>query len=99
MRSRYSAYTQAKISYIKKTMRGPALDNFNPQKSKTWAKQATWISLEVVSTKDGQPEDNQGWVEYIATYQNPRGIRQLHELSEFHKIDGKWYYIDGEHYS
>jgi len=96
MRSRYTAYTKAKISYIKNTMQGPALKNFDLKSAKVWVKQATWISLNVLNTKAGSSDDEQGWVEFIATYKDKRGIHELHELSEFHKINGKWYYVSGE---
>lgn len=98
MRSRYTAYTKAKTSYIAKTSRGEALEQFDAKRAKKWAKESKWLGLQVTNTKQGDAEDTIGWVDFIATYQDKHGIHELHELSEFHKIDGMWYYVGGEHF-
>jgi len=48
MRARYCAYTRADIAYIMKTMKGAALEGFNPVEAKAWAKASDWQGLEVV---------------------------------------------------
>ena len=37
MRSRYTAYTEANIGYIQRTMKAPALSRFNAESAKVWA--------------------------------------------------------------
>lgn len=96
MRSRYSAYCLVNIAYIKKTMQGPALQNFNSAQALSNAKKCKWISLKIISTL--MDTDNQtGYVEFIATYSMYGKNYSLHEKSEFHFIDSKWYYVDGLH--
>lgn len=92
MRSRYSAYVIADMDYITNTMQGPAAINFNANEAFTWTTSITWIGLTVVKTKT---LGNKGWVEFIASYLTAGKTQQIHELSEFHRINGRWYYIDG----
>lgn len=97
MRSRYSAYTLANIDYIIVTMRGNAAENFDPVNAKQWAISVKWIGLKVINTKQGLTEDDIGWVEFKARYKENGKMQLIHELSEFHRIDGLWYYVDGKH--
>lgn len=95
MRSRYTAYSQANIDYIQQTMRGPALINFNPQAAYQWAVQAKWLGLKVVSAPTPSAQAKIGFVEFIASFleQNQRKI--IHERSEFHFLEGRWFYVTG----
>ena len=92
MRSRYTAYTQANIPYIVKTMRGPAAKNFDAEEAATWAKQVTWLQLEV---KQAKTESTKGLVEFLAHYLQDNKKYCIHELSEFHFEEDQWYYVDG----
>lgn len=93
MRSRYTAYTLAKIDYIAATMTRP----LNRKQAKTWAKNSKWLGLTILNTKQGLADDSIGWVEFLAELQDKDGKQQLHELSEFHKINGVWIYTSGIH--
>ena len=93
MRSRYTAYTRADINYIADTMTKP----LNRKQAKIWAKNSTWLGLTILNTKAGLANDRIGWVEFLAELEDKHGKQQLHELSEFHKINGKWIYVNGEH--
>lgn len=93
MRSRYTAYTMAKIAYIKKTMRGKALSGFQTGEAKRWARRVEWVGLRVVNVV---PEDgNKGFVEFIASFRDGGVSRSIHEMSEFWRVEGVWYYVDG----
>jgi SEC-C motif-containing protein len=93
MRSRYSAYTMAKIAYIKKTMRGKALSGFNPGEAKRWARRVEWVGLRVVKVI---PEtEDQALVEFIARFRDGGVLQSIHEMSEFERVEGVWYYVDG----
>ena len=93
MRSRYTAYSQANIQYIKKTMRGKPLAGFNELEAKQWAEQVQWLGLEVL--RSPAPQTGQGFVEFIAHFAENNQPKMLHELSEFQQIDGQWFYVDG----
>ena len=93
MRSRYTAYTMAKIAYIKKTMRGKALSGFNPGEAKRWARRVEWVGLRVL--KVVSDSENQGFVEFVASFRDSGVLQSIHEMSEFERAEGVWYYVDG----
>ena len=95
MRSRYSAYALANIDYIQQSMRGKPLLNFNAQEAETWAKSVEWIGLKVIQVEDVSP--TLGYVEFIARFLEGGENRAIHEISEFRRIDGQWFYMDGTH--
>lgn len=92
MRSRYTAYTKAAYTYIARTMRPPAADHFDSEGVSANEGHVIWKALQVISTYE---QNQKGFVEFKAFY--VAGAREyvLHELSEFHFIDGEWFYVDG----
>ncbi|KTC65051.1 putative SEC-C motif domain protein (plasmid) [Legionella adelaidensis] len=93
MRSRYSAYALANIEYIKQTMTGKPLKEFNEKEAKAWATSVTWQGLEVKEEKI--INSNLGYVEFIAQFSTANKLQTLHEVSEFHRIEGRWFYVGG----
>jgi SEC-C motif-containing protein len=93
MRSRYTAYTRVNIDYIKRTMRSPALDRFDAIETRKWAASLKWEKLNVVST---HVIDDKGYVEFYAHFKGKNKKYAMREVSEFHRIDGIWYYVNGE---
>lgn len=94
MRSRYTAYSMGNTDYIKKTMRGKPLLGFNEIASANWAKSVQWLGLAVL--KVYQEKEDVGFVEFVASYLENNMVKKIHELSEFHCVDGSWFYVDGE---
>lgn len=92
MRSRYAAYSQANIQYIVQTMKEPAATGFDPLAAEQWAKQVIWQSLNVLSASQ---TGDKGFVEFIVHYQDNHQSHVMHEISEFHFENGRWYYVDG----
>jgi len=95
MRSRYCAYTKAKINYIAETMCGPAAENFNPVEAENWARSVKWVGLKLIDTSQLTSNDTVGFVEFAAYYKSSGKLHTLHERSEFHLINNHWYYVQG----
>ncbi len=95
MRSRYSAYAFAHIDYIIRTMKGKPLLDFDALEVETWSKSVQWVGLEIVRVKDISPK--LGYVEFIAHFLEKGKSQTIHEISEFHLIDGHWFYVNGVH--
>lgn len=93
MRSRYSAYTQSNIDYIENTMRAPANINFDRDEAREWAEAVTWLKLEVIKS---EIQGDNGFVEFRAHFSLDNKNHVLHELSEFHRVKGKWFYVSGK---
>ncbi len=96
MRARYSAFVKDQIDYVGSTHK-PGTTDFDPADAKRWANDSTWKGLEIVSTSKGREADNDGIVEFKASYTDVEGNDITHhEISQFEKIDGKWFYAEGQ---
>jgi len=92
MRSRYSAYALGGYGeYLLKTWFPPMAKNLSVIELSEKTQQ--WINLDVLGS--GQ-KDNEGWVEFKATYQEEKVKSILHEKSVFTRIGAQWFYIGGE---
>lgn len=95
MRSRYVAYVQANIPYLKMTLAPEKRKEFDESGAREWATKSKWLGLEILNTKQGQADDKKGVVEFNAKYKlNGRSIEH-HEVAEFRR-DDRWYFVDAE---
>jgi len=95
MRSRYTAYATGYIDYIKETC-SPALQaDFSRAETESFSKNVSWQGLDILRVAEGGTEDCTGQVEFIARYAYQGKNHTLHELSDFTKIDGHWFYSGG----
>jgi SEC-C motif-containing protein len=91
MRSRYSAFVMRDADYLLKTWHPDTrpqtllLDEEPPPK---------WLELTIKRTAD--IDEQHAEVEFVARYKiNGRAFR-MHETSRFVRIDGRWFYREGE---
>ena len=96
MRSRYVAYTQVNIDYIASTHDAATRGELDLDVAKQWATNSEWAGLEIIRTEAGQAGDDKGLVEFKVQYRANGERQQHHELSEFVKKDGVWFYHDGK---
>lgn len=86
MRSRFTAFHLQRLNYLVKTWHPdtcPALTHEHLEGT-------DWQRLQVIRGKAGLKK---GWVEFIAHYVEEQGNpAQLHEISEFRKMKGRWVY-------
>jgi len=92
MRSRYTAYSQANIPYIQRTMCGQAAEGFDSITAELWAKEAKWRRLKVLRAFADSSHSDVAYVIFTAYYIWQGKPQSLHETSEFRLIDGRWYY-------
>ena len=93
MRSRYSAYVKENESYLKNTWHEdarPETIEFDPN--------IKWTRLSIKNTDKGSINDEQGTVEFIATYKTNGRAFRLHEISRFVRSNGDWVYLDGKNH-
>jgi SEC-C motif-containing protein len=87
MRSRYSAYVLGLIEYLQATWHpstAPGDLDLPPVK---------WLGLEVRSAEE---DGDAGVVEFVARCRVSGRAQRLHEISRFVRMQGRWYYIDGQ---
>ena len=91
MRSRFTAYALRNAAYLldtwDATVRPGAID-FSREK-------IDWQRLEIVATKKGGIKDSKGVVEFKAFYRENGEDHVMHEISQFTKINGRWFYLNG----
>ncbi len=91
MRSRYVAYNLGHFDYIGDTNSGEALLLFNAKEEGS-RQVINGVRLDIIkSTEDGDT----GEVQFKVYHQKDGRINYMHELSEFNKINGKWFYTKG----
>lgn len=96
MRSRYTAYTQGDVGYIKTTLAPESRHDFDEASTKKWAKQSKWLGLKIHNASGG-PNDKVGTVEFTATYKEKNQTLEHHEVSQFRKDEnGHWLFLSGE---
>jgi SEC-C motif-containing protein len=96
MRSRYSAFALNKFEYIKNTMSGKAAQGFIADPEEQTQSSSQWLGLDVIKSYNDKKNSNRAFVEFRALYTFEGATSILHELSEFTKINGRWFYTSGE---
>lgn len=94
MRSRYTAYSKGQIDYLIATHHPTRR---RPNQRQVLVKSlgaTTWEKLTILATHQGQAQDREGTVEFVAYYSTPNP-GQLHERSRFIKLKQCWFYLDG----
>lgn len=96
MRSRYTAYQKAAIGHLGDSLHPEHKSDWDEAATLRWAETAEWQGLEIVATEAGAEGDDAGTVEFIANYRQDGVTKRHHEISRFARLDGKWYYVDGQ---
>jgi SEC-C motif-containing protein len=84
MRSRYAGYVVGALDHVFRT--------WHPRtRPEDVTGGPAWTGLRIVTTDAGGPEDDEGEVEFVASYAGGA----LHERSRFVRRRGRWVYVDG----
>ena len=96
MRSRYSAYAKGAVDYIVDTCLRDEEHGIDIEATRRWSTSSTWLGLQILNTDKGGAEDQEGTVDFKATYVQG-GLRESHhEKASFIRKDGSWLYSEGE---
>lgn len=96
MRSRYTAFARQTMPYLLNTLHPSARSDFDEAGSRKWARESQWQKLEIINATPSETHDNRETVEFKAHYQRAGGRMVHHEIAEFRKSDGTWYFFDGK---
>lgn len=91
MRSRYSAFVLGLEDYLLATWHP---DTRPSTVELDAAPPPQWLGLAIKSHT--HPDDDHATVEFVARYKLNGRAFKLHETSRFEKIDGRWFYVDGD---
>jgi SEC-C motif-containing protein len=92
MRSRYCGFVSCNEAYLLATWH----PDTRPRRVRLDVQQR-WLGLGIRATQAGKEHDQFGTVEFVARFKIKGKGHRLHEISRFEKIDGRWYYLDGQH--
>ncbi|MCG9736734.1 YchJ family protein [Shewanella insulae] len=92
MRSRYSAFVLKCHQYLIDTHHPEFLNGLSVQLLDQ-ENHTKWLGLSVDKTNSTQ---NAGVVEFHAWFQDMDELDAIHEISDFVKQDGRWYYTQGK---
>lgn len=97
MRARYTAYEKQEIDFIINTCEASdEVAEIDRKATEDWSKNSTWHGLQILRTEKGTESDEEGVVEFEATYTRKQ-IRDVHhEMAYFKKINGEWVYSVGQ---
>ena len=96
MRARYPAYEKHEIDFIINTCeKSENIAEIDRKATEDWSNNSTWHGLKILRTEKGGAADDEGIVEFEATY-TQKGIRDVHhETAYFKKVNGDWMYSYG----
>lgn len=97
MRARYSSYVKHEIDFIINSCEeGENIAEIDRKATEKWSRESTWHGLKILRTENGGVNDEEGVVEFEATYTEKNGIRDVHhETGYFKKVNGDWFYSAG----
>jgi len=97
MRSRYTAFNKVDIDYLMKSHHSSTRPLKEKKHIKKWASSVAWLGLQIIRTEAGLEADTNGIVEFKAMFKENGKISSIHEISQFVKENGCWFYVSGKH--
>lgn len=95
MRARYTAYSQVEMDFLQTTVHPDFRQDEDADGARDWAENSEWHGLEIVNTTGGGLDDDTGEVEFVASYSYGSQDKQYHEVAEFRRSDGAWFFAEG----
>ncbi len=96
MRARYSAYAKVEVDFIVNSTHSIQRDSNDREEIRRWSEKSDWESLEILNTGKGGKDDETGTVEFVARYRDRGVAMEHHEVAEFRREKGDWYFYDGK---
>ncbi len=96
MRSRYAAFVLGNVDYIMETHDPETVGSQDRSFVEKWSQESKWDGFDVLASERGGSEDTDGVVEFVAKYRMGGQSARHHERATFRKIEGRWYFSDGE---
>jgi SEC-C motif-containing protein len=96
MRARYSAFAHEEMPYLLETLHPGQRNDYDEAGAAKWARESDWTGLEILKVSGDPATENTGSVEFKACYRRNNEKLEHHELAEFRKTNGIWYFYDGK---
>ena len=96
MRARYSAYAKDHVNFILDTTHPSQRDQYTEKGIRRWARNSEWLGLTIIATENGTSDDDRGTVEFVAEYFEKGRRNRHHEIAQFRRREGQWFFYDGQ---
>lgn len=96
MRSRYVAYVEGAVDYLLATTAAAQRAAIDREQLADYCSGLRGVSLRIVETEAGGPDDATGVVAFEATLRFRGRMFVQRERSRFVREEGRWVYVDGE---
>ena len=96
MRARYSAYAKDQVKFILDTTHPSQRDQYTETGIRRWARNSEWLGLTILATENGTADDDEGTVEFVAKYFEKGRRNRHHEIAQFRRREGQWFFYDGQ---
>ena len=96
MRSRFSAFCSGNIDYLMASHHPSQRRDDDRGQLAATLNQCQWLELSIIDCQQGSADQQQGEVEFIASYRRDGQLAQLHERSRFVREQGQWFYLHGD---
>ena len=96
MRSRYTAYARQNANYLVASTHPSKRERNELKTIKKSFRGINWRSLEILAIDKGGADDTEGTVEFKAHCEGGGQKATVHEISQFVRDDGHWFYLDGD---
>ena len=95
MRARYTAYTRVEMEFLQASVHPDFRQDEDGDGARDWAENSQWHGLEILSTERGSADDDEGRVEFVASYTYDGQDKQYHEVASFRRSEGAWHFTEG----
>lgn len=96
MRARYTAYVKVEVDFLLGSLHPEGAGGVDRESTKSWAQNADWHGLEILSNTGGGEKDETGEVEFVAKYSMQGEPQRHHERAMFKRHNGNWLFLDGQ---
>jgi SEC-C motif-containing protein len=96
MRSRYTAFVRQEIPYLARSLHPTQRHDYDEDASARWARESAWEGLDILNASVDPGNGSRGTVEFKAHYRQDGVAHIHHEVAEFRKSGGRWYYYAGK---
>ncbi|MFP4306317.1 MAG: YchJ family protein [Desulfococcaceae bacterium] len=96
LRARFTAFARRETDFVVETNHPDQRGADNRETVESWASATQWHSLDIQEVAGGGPEDDAGFIRFVAHYTEKGKEGEHAEEAEFRRKDGRWFFFDGK---
>jgi SEC-C motif domain protein len=93
MRARYSAYVKGEMGFLRDSLVASGRESFDEDASRQWSSKSSWKGLEILGSEE---KGDEALVRFKARYELDGKAHEHHEVAQFKREHGRWFFVDGQ---